>query len=444
MITMIVNNLVSLHPSKKRTMFNRLVCLSATALIFANQSSAQLTNTTAANETLQLNTITTAVPFLLIAPDSRSGGLGDAGVAISADANAVHWNPAKMSFAEDEFEVSLSYSPWLRALVDDMNLAYLSGYKKLNDKQSFGAALRFFSLGNITFTDDQGTAIRDFKPNEYSLDFAFSQKLSKKMSGGVAARYIHSNLTGGTSVGGANSKPGRSVAVDLSFYYENDKANIGKKDAILAIGANISNVGAKMSYTETANQDFIPTNLRLGTALSILMDEYNKLTLTLDANKLLVPTPPVYLRDEDGQPVRDPDTGDFVVAAGRNPDVGVASAIFGSFTDAPGNVTILEDGTVTVEKGSVLKEELREINLGGGFEYVYDNQFAFRSGYFYEHRTKGNRQFITLGAGIKYNVFAIDLSYLISTTQQNPLANTLRFTLRLSFSSLNESAEGEE
>jgi hypothetical protein len=425
-------------------MFNRLVCLSATALIFANQSSAQLTNTTAANETLQLNTITTAVPFLLIAPDSRSGGLGDAGVAISADANAVHWNPAKMSFAEDEFEVSLSYSPWLRALVDDMNLAYLSGYKKLNDKQSFGAALRFFSLGNITFTDDQGTAIRDFKPNEYSLDFAFSQKLSKKMSGGVAARYIHSNLTGGTSVGGANSKPGRSVAVDLSFYYENDKANIGKKDAILAIGANISNVGAKMSYTETANQDFIPTNLRLGTALSILMDEYNKLTLTLDANKLLVPTPPVYLRDEDGQPVRDPDTGDFVVAAGRNPDVGVASAIFGSFTDAPGNVTILEDGTVTVEKGSVLKEELREINLGGGFEYVYDNQFAFRSGYFYEHRTKGNRQFITLGAGIKYNVFAIDLSYLISTTQQNPLANTLRFTLRLSFSSLNESAEGEE
>ena len=443
MITMIVNNLVSLQPSKNRTMFNRIVWLSAVALLINNPISAQLTSTQAATQTLQLNTITTAVPFLLIAPDSRSGGLGDAGVAISPDANAIHWNPAKLAFTEEEFEISLSYSPWLPALVDDMNLAYLSGYKRLNDRQSFGAALRFFSLGNITFTDDQGTAIRDFKPNEYSLDVAFAQKLSDNFSGGVAARYIHSNLTGGTSVGGANSKPGRSVAVDVSFYYVNDKMQLGKKDAILAIGADVSNIGAKMSYTETANQDFIPTNLRYGTALSILMDDYNKLTLTLDANKLLVPTPPVYLRDEDGQPVRDPDTGDFIVAAGRNPDVGLAAAMFGSFTDAPGNVTIFDDGSVSVEKGSVLKEELREINLGGGFEYVYDDQFAFRSGYFYENRTKGNRQFITLGAGIKYNVFGIDLSYLISTTQQNPLANTLRFSLRLSFDSLNEAAESD-
>lgn len=404
---------------------------------------AQLTNTTAANETLQLNTITTAVPFLLIAPDSRSGAMGDAGVALSPDASSLHWNMSKLAFTEREFEVSLSYSPWLRALVDDMNLAYLSGYKRLNKNQAFSAALRFFSLGNITFTDDQGTAIRDFKPNEYSLDFGFAQKLSKRVSGGIAARYIHSNLTGGTSIGGANSKPGRSVAVDLSIYYVNDKLEIGKRDAIFAFGANISNVGAKMSYTETANQDFIPTNLRLGPALTFVMNEYNKLTLTVDANKLLVPTPPVYLRDEDGQPLRDPDTGEFVVAAGKSPDIGVAAAIFSSFTDAPGNVTILEDGTVEVEPGSVLREELREINLGGGFEYVYADQFAFRAGYFNEHRTKGNRQFITLGAGIRYNVFGIDLSYLISTTQQNPLANTLRFSLKLSFDSLNN-ASGEE
>lgn len=270
---------------------------------------AQLGSTTAANETLQLNTITTAVPFLMIAPDSRSGGIGDAGVALSADANAIHWNPAKMSFAEDDFEMSLSYSPWLRALVDDMNLAYLSGYKKLNDKQAFGVALRFFSLGVITFTDDQGTPIRDFKPNEYSLDFAFSQKLSDKFSGGVAARYIHSNLTGGTSVGGANSRPGRSASVDLSFFYQGDDFKVGKKNAIWNMGVNISNIGAKMSYTETANRDFLPTNLKLGSAMTFLLDDYNKFTVTLDLNKLLVPTPPVYLKDEDGQFVVDPATG---------------------------------------------------------------------------------------------------------------------------------------
>jgi len=397
---------------------------------------AQLSNTDAASNTLQLNTITTAVPFLMIAPDSRSGGIGDAGVALSADANAVHWNPAKMAFAEEDFEISLAYSPWLRALVDDMNLAYLSGYKKLNDKQAFGAALRFFSLGVITFTDEFGTPLRDFKPNEYSLDVAFSQKLSDNFSGGIAARYIHSNLTGGTSIGGANSRPGRSAAVDVSFFYTNDKMKIGKKDAIWNVGMNVSNIGAKMSYTETADRDFLPTNLKLGSALTFLLDDYNSITLTLDANKLLVPTPPIYLRDTDGQIVIDQGTGDPVVASGRNPDVGVASGIFGSFNDAPGDVTINENGSVDVASGSVLREELREVNLGGGFEYWYDNQFAFRAGYFYEHPTKGNRQFITLGAGIKYSIFGIDLSYLISTTQQNPLANTLRFTLKLSFDEL--------
>lgn len=417
-------------------MLRKIITIILVIPAFVGGLRAQLSNTDAASNTLQLNTITTAVPFLMIAPDSRSGGIGDAGVALSADANAVHWNPAKMAFAEEDFEISLAYSPWLRALVDDMNLAYLSGYKKLNDKQAFGAALRFFSLGVITFTDEFGTPLRDFKPNEYSLDLAFSQKLSDNFSGGIAARYIHSNLTGGTSIGGANSRPGRSAAVDVSFFYTNDKVKIGKKDAIWNVGMNVSNIGAKMSYTETADRDFLPTNLKLGSALTFLLDEYNSITLTLDANKLLVPTPPIYLRDTDGQIVIDQGTGDPVVASGRNPDVGVASGIFGSFNDAPGDVTINEDGTVDVASGSVLKEELREVNLGGGFEYWYDNQFAFRAGYFYEHPTKGNRQFITLGAGIKYSIFGIDLSYLISTTQQNPLANTLRFTLKLSFDEL--------
>lgn len=385
----------------------------------------QLTSQVERAQQVQLNTITTAVPFLMIAPDSRSGGLGDAGVALSADAASIHWNPAKMAFAENEFEVNLSYSPWLRALVDDMNLAFVSGYRKLNDQQAVGAAIRFFSLGSITFTDETGNAIRDFRPAEFSLDVAFSQKLSRRFSGGFGARFINSNLTGNMNILGADSRPGRSVAVDVGLFYTNDKVKLGDKDAILNLGMNISNIGAKMSYTETAQRDFLPANLRLGTALTMLLDDYNSLTFTLDANKLLVPTPPVY---DDSQ--------NDVIVSGFDPNVGVATAMIQSFYDAPGNVIRQTDGTYTVESGSRLSEEFREVNLGGGLEYWYDQQFAFRAGYFYEHFTKGNRQFITLGAGLKYTVFAIDLSYLISTTQQNPLANTLRFTLRLEFDKL--------
>lgn len=385
----------------------------------------QLTSQVERAQQVQLNTITTAVPFLMIAPDSRSGGLGDAGVALSGDAASIHWNPAKMSFAKNEFEVNLSYSPWLRALVDDMNLAFVSGYRKLNDQQAVGAAIRFFSLGSITFTDETGNAIRDFRPAEFSLDLAFSQKLSNRFSGGIGARFINSNLTGNMNILGADSRPGRSVAVDVGVFYTNDDVNFGDKDGIWNWGMNISNIGAKMSYTETAQRDFLPANLRLGTALTMLLDDYNSLTFALDANKLLVPTPPVY---DDSQ--RD------VIVSGFDPNIGVATAMFQSFYDAPGNVIRQTDGTYTVEPGSKFSEELREINLGGGLEYWYDQQFAFRAGYFYEHFTKGNRQFITLGAGLKYTVFAIDLSYLISTTQQNPLANTLRFTLRLEFDKL--------
>ena len=195
-----------------------------------------------------------------------------------------------MAFAENEFEVMMSYSPWLRALVDDMNLAYLSGYQKLNKNQAVGGAIRFFSLGKITFTDQTGAVIRDFKPAEFSLDMAFSQRLSERFSGGIGARFINSNLTGATNVQGVDSRPGRSVAVYVSMFYTNDDVKLGDKDAVWNWGLNISNIGAKMSYTETAQQDFIPTNLRLGTALTLEMDTYNELTFTVDANKLLVPT----------------------------------------------------------------------------------------------------------------------------------------------------------
>jgi hypothetical protein len=393
-------------------------------LLPAGDAAAQLTPGQAA-QTVQINAITTAVPFLTIAPDSRSGALGDAGVALSPDGNSLHWNPAKMAFMEDDVEFTMSYAPWLRELVDDMNLAYVSGVRKISPRQAFGGALRYFSLGNITFTDESGTTIRDFKPAEFSLDAGFSQRFTDRFGGGVTGRFINSNLTGGTNVLGANSKPGRSVAVDVGLFYTNPRAQLAGKKGVFNLGMNISNIGAKMSYTESADRDFIPANLRLGTAYELFVDEYNSLTFTVDANKLLVPTPPIL----------DQESGTEIVS-GYDDNIGVATALVQSFYDAPGVVDFNDDGTYTLQPGSVFREELREYNLGGGMEYNYNDVFAFRTGFFNEHYSKGNRQFITLGAGIKYTVFTVDLSYLISTRLQNPLANTLRFTLRLQFADL--------
>ncbi len=393
-------------------------------LLPVGDAAAQLTPGQAA-QTVQINAITTAVPFLTIAPDSRSGALGDAGVALSPDGNSLHWNPAKMAFMEDDVEFTMSYAPWLRELVDDMNLAYVSGVRKISPRQAFGGALRYFSLGNITFTDESGTTIRDFKPAEFSLDAGFSQRFTDRFGGGVTGRFINSNLTGGTNVLGANSKPGRSVAVDVGLFYTNPRAQLAGKKGVFNLGMNISNIGAKMSYTESADRDFIPANLRLGTAYELFVDEYNSLTFTVDANKLLVPTPPIL----------DQESGTEIVS-GYDDNIGVATALVQSFYDAPGVVDFNDDGTYTIQPGSVLREELREYNLGGGMEYNYNDVFAFRTGFFNEHYSKGNRQFITLGAGIKYTVFTVDLSYLISTRLQNPLANTLRFTLRLQFADL--------
>lgn len=377
-----------------------------------------------------LNTITTAVPFLMISVDSRAGGMGDAGVAVSPDANSIHWNPSKLAFAENDGEFSISYSPWLRNLVPDMSLAYLSGYKRLSNKRStLGGSLRYFNLGSILFTDVNGSTIRDFKPAEFALDVAFAQQFGENFSGGLAIRYVNSNLTGGISVQGANSKAGQSVAADVSFFYQKKELQLGDREGSFALGLNVSNIGAKMSYTDAGTQDFIPINLRLGPAFTLNMDEYNSLTFAFDLNKLLVPTPPVYYPDNR----IDPQTNQLAVVSGRNPNVGVAQGIFGSFTDAPGVVVINEDSTFTVVEGTKWKEELREVNIGGGLEYWYANQFAFRAGYFYEHFTKGNRQYFTLGAGLRYNIFSLDLSYLVANAQRSPLANTLRFTLGFRF-----------
>lgn len=383
----------------------------------------------------QINTITTAVPFLLITPDSRSGAMGDVGVAISPDANSIHWNPSKLAFIKNDAGFSMSYSPWLRQLVNDINLAYVTGYKKIDDMSAVSASLRYFSLGNITFTDQTGGTIRDFNPNEFAFSGAYARKMSENISMGLSLRYINSNLTGGTDVGGAGTNAGQSIAADVSGYYQSNEFDVSGKDATLAVGLNISNIGSKMSYSNTTdNKDFIPTNLRLGTAFNMKIDDFNNFTIAVDANKLLVPTNPVYKTDENGQIVIDQNTSKPVIAHGRDNNIGVASGIFGSFSDAPGIVTTDENGQTTgVVKGSKFKEELSEVNLSVGAEYLYNNVFALRAGYFYEAPTKGNRQFVSMGAGIKYQVFQLDLSYLVALTQQSPIANTIRFSLLFNF-----------
>lgn len=392
----------------------------------------------------RLNTITTAVPFLMIGPDSRSGGMGDAGVALPADANAIHWNPSKLVFAENEGEFRISVSPWLRNLVPDMSLAYLAGFKKLKNKRSaIGGSLRYFNLGSITFTDINGGVIRDFKPAEFAVDVAFSQKFSERFSGGISLRYINSNLTGGLNVNGANTKAGQAVAADVSFFYRKDDMTLGDKDAVFAFGVDISNIGNRMSYSETSRVDFLPINLRFGPALTVDLDEYNSITFNADINKLLVPTPPVYFQDSTGTPVKD-DQGNYLIASGEDPNRGVASGIFGSFSDAPGDVYVDENGAVHVTSGSKFKEELREFYFGGGIEYWYAKQFAFRTGYFWEHVTKGNRKYFTMGLGVKYSIFSLDFSYLIANTQRSPLANTLRFTLGFNFDGKAKKKEAAE
>lgn len=366
---------------------------------------------------LQLNTITTAVPFLLIAPDSRAGALGDAGVATSPDANSIHWNPAKMAFIEKDMGLSISYSPWLRKLVPDISLSYVSFYKKLGKDQALGASLRYFSLGDIKFTDDVGNALGDFRPNEFAVDVAYSRKLGERLSGGIAARYIYSNLTGGIDVSGSSTRAGTSFAVDVSAFYTNPDVELFGQKAIFNLGLNLSNIGAKISYTDDANKDFIPINMKLGQSLAFVLDDYNSIAIITDINKLLVPTPPIYKTDKNGSPESDPITNEPIIASGKDPNVGVMGGIGQSFYDAPGGMS----------------EELREYNISAGTEYWYNKQFAVRAGYFYEHVTKGNRKYLTFGAGLKMSVFSLDFSYLIATTQNNPLANTMRFSLMFNF-----------
>lgn len=349
--------------------------------------------------------ISTAVPFLTITPDARSAGMGDVGVALSPDANATHWNPAKLAFLEKTMGMSISYSPWLQKLVNDMSIAYLSGYYKISKQEAVAMSLRYFNMGSIQFTDLQGRLQQDFNPREIALDGTYSRKLSKEFSMAITGRFVHSNLAGNFSngAGNVNATPGNVVAADISAYYEKKKI-IGMIPTTLAFGLNISNIGGRMTYNNPTTADYIPTNLRLGTGITAEIDEYNKLTFALDINKLLVPTPPI--RNGQGQ-----------ITKGKNPDRTLVSAMFGSFNDAPNG----------------LREEIQELMFAMGAEYWYKDIFALRGGYFNEHTIKGARKYFTLGLGFRYQKFGIDFAYMMPTIQNHPLADTMRFTLLFDF-----------
>lgn len=359
-----------------------------------------------------INVVTSAVPFLRISPDARSGGMGDIGVSTSPDASSGFWNIGKVAFNESKGGIAATYTPWLKNLVNDVYLASLSGYYKFDELQALHVGLRYFSLGNIQFTDQAGNAWGNGKPRELGFDVGYSRKLSDKFGLGIALRYINSDLTNGaTSVGSTTYQAGTSVAGDIGLYYDG-KNDVGDG---FTFGLALTNLGSKISYTGNADaKDYIPANLGLGSTWTKNFNEDNKLTFGLDVNKLMVPTPPAQ-----------PYTQEELAEYRSHP---VVESWFISFSDAPGGFS----------------EEMKEFQISTGAEFWYKNQFALRAGYFWEDKTKGNRRYFTTGIGVKYNIFGLNFSYLIPTgsgVTQNPLSNTLRFSVLFD---LDGSAAAEE
>jgi hypothetical protein len=353
----------------------------------------------------RVNTINTAVPFLRIAPDARSAAMGDVGIGLSPDANAIFWNTAKIPFATSKLSLAVTYTPWLRELVNDIYLASLAGYYKVDQNSALTFGLRYFSLGSITFTSAIGTPIGDFNPQEFCVEAGYARKLADHLSVGLNLGFVYSNLASGFAVNNVPIKAGKAVKSDISLFY-NHNAKFGKTKGFYNIGATVSNIGNKITYTESAeNKDFLPTNLGLGGDVTFQFDDYNKLSLNLDLNKLLVPTPD---------------------SLGQYRSISTVQGIFQSFGDAPGGIS----------------EEMREVMISTGIEYWYKELFSVRAGFFHEDKTKGARQFITAGLGIKYNVFGLNFSYLIPTSsQKTPLDNTLRFSLIFDFDAMKKAAE---
>lgn len=377
----------------------RPTAIKLTAAILILIGIAQTTNA----QTLEpINVVTTAVPFLRISPDARAAGMGDLAIATVPDANASFWNLAKVPFNITKGGVSVSYTPWLKDILNDVYLASIAGYLKVDDQQAISASLRYFSLGNIQFTDGLGNPLLTYRPREFGVDVGYSRKLSDKSGIGVGLKYIYSNLAGNVPTTGQSYKAASAVAGDIAYYYQGHN-DLGQG---WAFGAVLSNLGSKISYTDNADQkDYIPANLGLGTAYTRVFNEQNKITFGLDINKLLVPTPPVNPTAQDLQDYR---------------TKSVIGSWFSSFGDAP-------DG---------FSEELKEFQISLGAEYTYNNQFSLRAGYFHEDKTKGNRRYFTMGVGVKYQSFGLNFSYLLpsgSGVDRNPLSNTLRFSLLFDF-----------
>lgn len=356
--------------------------------------------------------INTAVPFLNFAPDSRHSAMGDVGAATSPDANSAHWNAGKLAFLQDEMGFSLSYSPWLGKLVNDMSLSYLTGFFKIDEVSTFGFDLRYFNMGDIQLTDGVGNSIGEFNPRDIAIGATYSRKLSQYLGLGISARFINSNLSGTiSSVGGSDSKAGISIGTDVGLFYS-QPVYAGTKDANISWGLSINNIGPKITYNSAEDLDYIPTNIRLGTAYSIDLDPLSKLTFAIDLSKLMVPSPPIYATNEDGTLETD-SSGELIIKEGKDPARPLLSGMFGSFTDAPGGFS----------------EEMKEIMVSLGVEYTYNDRLALRTGYFYENPNKGGRKYFTMGVGFDINRIGFDFSYLVPQKQNHPLAETLRFSL---------------
>lgn len=345
------------------------------------------------------NPVTTSVTSQSIAPDARSAGMGDVGAATDPDVVSQYWNPAKYPFNISRAGVAINYTPWLRQLINDIDLAYVAGYYRIGDYSAVSASLRYFSLGEVQMSNDENLTIN---PYEMSFDVAYSLMLSEHFSLGAAVRWIYSDLTYDFT---SDTAPGSAFAADLSCYYQN-YLNIGERECQLGLGLNISNIGSKISFGSDNNSEFIPTNMRLGASLMVPIDEYNRFTIAADANKLLVPTYPKQNEGESTEAYQERVQKDYY-------DVSSISGIFKSFGDAPGG----------------FKEELQEVQWSVGAEYIYHDKFALRAGYHHESENKGNRKYFTVGAGFKMSVFSLDAGYVIATAKSNPLDQTLRFSL---------------
>ena len=358
------------------------------------------------------NPVGYAVISQTIAPDARGGGLGDVGAATDPDVNSQYWNPAKYPFNISRAGVSLNFTPWLRSLVNDMNLAYLSGYYRIGDYSAVSASLRYFNMGEV-YTEDPSVNpnAMTINPYEMSLDVAYSLMLSEKFSLAAAIRWIYSDMRFDYK---EDSSPASAFAADIAAYYQNYVV-IGQRECQLGVGLNISNIGSKITFSGEEYSEFLPANLRLGASLMIPIDEYNRITLAADANKFLVPTVPQQEEGEDAAEYKDRVLREYN-------DVSAISGIFKSFSDAPGG----------------FKEEMEEINYGLGAEYVYNDKFALRAGYHHESQSKGNRKYFTVGAGFKMNVFSLDAAYVVATAKSNPLDQTLRFTLSFDMDGLKD------